>query len=326
MKKYRYFAPALIVLVILAVSLVRGRREGPPSASDSALMMDTLVEVKVWGRGDVPATVAARSALGEIARVDSLLGDGRIDTQRNKAVLESPDFARIFDVAKKVYGLTGGLFDPTIGSVSRLWKFGEGGAIPDRDSLDAGLAHVGLARYLDGPSSATCVLDVGGVGKGYAVGLAAEKLAALGFTSAIVSAGGDMRLVGRRPDGKPWHIAIRHPRKEGAFIGFLDLEDTAVATSGDYERCFIQDGKRYHHILDPRTGMPSSASTSVTVVAADNALCDALSTGLFLLGPRDGLKLAEALEGVDAVFVYADGESVAVTSGLEGRFERTTSE
>jgi thiamine biosynthesis lipoprotein len=322
MKKYRYLAPAIIVLAILGITLAKNLRGDLAFYSDSVLMMDTLVEVSVWGKGRVSPEAGADSALAVLARIDRLLGDAFVDTGKDKKVLQSPEFRDILTVSEEVYALSGGLFDPTIGSVSRLWSFGEDARIPEPDSLRQALASVGLARFLAAPDSSRFILDLGGVAKGYAVDLAAAELVDLGFKSAIVSAGGDMRLVGRRPDGKPWRIAIRHPRREGDFIGYLDLMDVAVTTSGDYERCFMLDGKRYHHILDPGTGMPGRASTSVTVVAKNTAICDALATGLFLMGPREGLELAESLDDVDAVFVYADGESLAVTSGLKGKFER----
>ena len=117
--------------------------------------------------------------------------------------------------------------------------------------------------------------------------------------SAIVSAGGDIRLVGRRPDGKPWRIAVRHPRRAGEFIGYLELEDVAVSTSGDYERCFFVDGTRYHHILDPVDGNArAGASVAVTVVAPTAIQSDALSTGLFLAGPEAGRRIVGDLPGV----------------------------
>jgi thiamine biosynthesis lipoprotein len=204
-----------------------------------------------------------------------------------------------------------------------LWDFWEGAVPPAEDSVRAGLDYLGLDTYLAGRALPGCILDLGGVAKGYAVDLAAAKLRALGFTSAIVNAGGDMRLVGCRPDGKPWRIAVRHPRRRGEFIGFLELEDVSVATSGDYEKFFIFDGKRFHHILDPRTGMPGYASTGVTVVAEDAAYCDAMATGLFLLGTEQGVAAVEADTGIEALFVHADGRTVTVSSGLTSRFGRS---
>jgi thiamine biosynthesis lipoprotein len=196
---------------------------------------------------------------------------------------------------------------------------------PPDDSTASALRHVGFARYLDGGAEGF-ILDLGGVAKGYAVDLAADRLATLGFKSAIINAGGDLRLVGRRHDGKPWRIAIRHPRKPGAFIGYLDLDESSVATSGDYERFFVWGGERFHHILDPRTGLPGRACESVTIVTPVASTGDALATGCFLMGPHEGLALVERSETTEGVFVFADGESVLVSSGLAGRFGRFDAE
>ena len=310
-----------MILIVVAVTFARNRSAGRTPYSDSALVMDTLAEVTVWVKGG-RAPAAVDSALAALGRIDALLGDARLDSGTDRDLVACRDVTRILDVARRVHDLTGGLFDPTVGSVTRLWIFGQDGAIPRADSLAEGLKHVGFTRFLAAPDSAGFILDLGGVAKGYAVDLAAESLARLGIRSAIVSAGGDMRLVGRRSDGKPWRVAIRHPRVAGAFVGCLELGESAVATSGDYERCFLVDGRRYHHILDPRTGLPAMATTSVTVVASSSALADALATGLFVMGPHRGLALAESLEGVGAVFVWAEGESLAVTRSLSRRFER----
>lgn len=322
MRKTTYLPPVVIVLAVLSIALVRNLLGDNRCCSGTALMMDTLVEVSVWGKARVSPQAGVDSAMAAIAAVDSLFAGGIVPTASARSILASKPFADIMLRARQVYGLSGGLFDPTIGRVSRLWSFGEGARVPPADSLTEGLKSVGLSRYLAHGGSGEFVLDLGGIAKGYAVEVAAGKIAALGFRSAIINAGGDMRLVGRRPDGKAWRIAIRHPRREGAFAGCLELEDVAVATSGDYERCFFVEGKRYHHILDPRTGMPGRASASVTVVGPDGGICDALATALFLAGPHEGRRLAEALPGVGAVFVYAEGESIAVTGSLASKFKR----
>jgi thiamine biosynthesis lipoprotein len=191
---------------------------------------------------------------------------------------------------------------------------------PPPDSIRAGLEHVGLERYLAGTGNRWFIFDVGGIAKGFAVDRAAAKLRSLGFESAIINAGGDLALLGKRPDGKPWRIAIRHPRRSSDFLGYLDLEDVSVATSVDYEQYFIHDGKRYHHILDPATGMPGRRSNSVTVVAQGSCLSDALATGLFLMGPRSGMEAVRSCGRVEAVFAFAEGDSIALSSGLADRF------
>jgi thiamine biosynthesis lipoprotein len=326
MKRYKSLPPLIIVCAITIAVLVLNLRDRVESYSDSAIMMDTVVEISVWGKGDVPPEAAVEGAFAAIARVESLFGNGFVQIDGGTDLTGSVEYGDLIEVSRDVHQLTAGMFDPTIGAISRLWEWWEGARPPGEDSLARALADVGLPRYLEDTGSGSFVLDLGGVAKGYAVDLAAAELRRLGFTSAIINAGGDLRLLGKRPDGRPWRIAIRHPREASSFIGYLDLEDTAVATSGDYERFFLFEGKRYHHILDPRTGLPGYASNSVTVVAPDACRSDALATGLFLLGPQRGGDLIRRSAGIDAVFVHAEGDSITVTPGLMDRFGRFESD
>jgi thiamine biosynthesis lipoprotein len=320
MGRYGFLPPVLLVIALFIAAILTNLKPEPARYSRTELMMDTVVEVDVWGDGSVSAQAGVDSALAAIGRIESLLGDGRVDSRTDSAVMASPVFGEMTALSQEAHVASGGNFDPTIGAVTRLWNFWEGAAPPAADSIAAGLKHVGLERYLAGDRSGWFILDLGGVAKGYAVDEAARTIRRLGFRSAIINAGGDLALVGRRPDGKPWRIAIRHPRKKDGFLGALELEDAAVATSGDYERYIVYEGRRYHHILDPATGMPGTRSNSVTVVTSSAALSDALATGLFLMGPHTGRAAAEDLAGVEAVFAYAEGESVAVTSGLGRSF------
>ena len=157
-------------------------------------------------------------------------------------------------------------------------------------------------------------IGVGGIGKGYAVDQAARVLEEHGIESYIVDGGGDIRIRGQRPD-RPWTLAIAHPRRKGGLYGSFTLAKGAVVTSGDYESSFVRDGVLYHHILDPRTGHPAKKSVAVTVLAPEAALADALATGLFVLGPEQGLALVEELPEVEALF-FAPSLEVVTSSGF----------
>jgi thiamine biosynthesis lipoprotein len=235
MKSYRLLLPMVVIGAVLGVVALRSLRDTEEPYSDSRVMMDTFVEVTLWGQGRVSPQAAADSAFAAMDRIDSLFRGGLIETSNDSGLVSTSEFRDLLEVSRQVYAATQSEFDPTIGSVSRLWHFWDGARPPEADSLAEALRRVGLERYLDDPSG-SWVLDFGGVAKGYAVDRAASVIASLGFKSAIINAGGDLRLVGRRTDGKPWRIAIRHPRRPGSFIGYLDLEDAAVATSGDYEK------------------------------------------------------------------------------------------
>ena len=149
-------------------------------------------------------------------------------------------------------------------------------------------------------------INLGGIAKGYAVERGAEILVERGIRHAIVTAGGDTRLVGDRR-GQPWIVGIRHPREDDDVVLRLPLEGEAISTSGDYERYFVEDGKRYHHIIEPSTGMPAAGVHSVTIVGPDAVITDALSTSVFVMGVDSGLRLIAALPDYEAMVIDAEG-------------------
>ena len=161
-------------------------------------------------------------------------------------------------------------------------------------------------------------VHLGGIGKGYAVDRAAAILRGRGINDFMIQSGGDLYVAGRRGD-RAWRAGIQDPRgPEGTSFAAMDLTDSAFTTSGDYERFFMKDGHRYHHIIDPDTGLPATGSRSVTIVARTATLADALDTGIFILGPEKGMALIERLNGVEGVIVTGSN-NVLVSSGLAGR-------
>jgi thiamine biosynthesis lipoprotein len=161
-------------------------------------------------------------------------------------------------------------------------------------------------------------VHLGGIGKGYAVDRAAELLRRAGFGNFLIHAGGDLYAAGRRGN-RPWRVGLHDPRgAEGATFASIELADETFSTSGDYERFFIQDGVRYHHLLDPDSGLPARACRSVTILARSALTADWASTGVFVLGPEAGMALVEDLPDVEAVIVTAENE-VRVSSGLRAR-------
>jgi len=142
-----------------------------------------------------------------------------------------------------------------------------------------------------------------------------EKIRKLGIRDACVNLSGDIMVIGKKK-GEPWSVGITHPRKKGENIAVLPVSNAAVSTSGDYERYFEKDGKRYCHIIDPRTGYPADLCQSVTIVAPNLAFADGLATGVFVLGPKKGMELVEKLEGVQALIVAADG-TLTISKGLK---------
>jgi thiamine biosynthesis lipoprotein len=195
------------------------------------------------------------------------------------------------------------------------WRFDEGGRVPSGEEITAALAAVGSGKMQLDPAQGSVrfllpgmKIDLGAIGKGYAVDRAVQVLRDEGIKSAIVDAGGDLRLLGSRPGKDFWRIGVRHPREASRLLLNLELVDTAIVTSGDYERFFMDGDDRHHHLIDPRTGYPAALCQSVTVVAAETADADAYATAAFVLGPVEGLGFLRDLPGVEGVIVDAAGQ------------------
>jgi thiamine biosynthesis lipoprotein len=231
--------------------------------------------------------------------------------------------ARAQDIAVR----TRGVFDITVGAFQGLWKFDQDmdGTLPSPAEVKRRLALVGYRRVVLDQAKRTVYLrkkgvsiTLGGIAKGYAVDRCAALLRQQGFANFMVQAGGDMYVAGKK--GKdPWIVGIRDPRSpEGRYFALAPVEDHSFSTSGDYERGFVKDGVRYHHILDPRTGQPARASRSVTIRAKDAFTADAWSKVMFILGPKEAFKVIqrEKLEDFEAIWVD-DKNEVVVTEELK---------
>ncbi len=211
-----------------------------------------------------------------------------------------------------------GAFDITLGEVSELWKIGEDGErVPSKNEIAEAIEKVGYENIkINGNSislESECKVDLGAVGKGAACDIIKKYLESTDVKGAIVSVGGSILAYGSRDKaGTPWSVAITHPRQENTFLGVINLKEGFISTSGDYERYFEQDGVRYHHILDSKTGYPANSGLiSVTVVCDNGFLSDALSTACFALGKDEGEKLIEKY-GAAAVFVTENEEVYTV--------------
>jgi thiamine biosynthesis lipoprotein len=232
----------------------------------------------------------------------------------------------VLTVARQVSDWTDGTFDVTFGALSGLWKFDQDqdDSIPPRSAVAARLPDVDHTALDIDAASGTAFLrrpgmraHLGGIGKGYAIDRGAAILRARGFDDFMIQSGGDLYVSGRRGD-RPWRVGIRDPRGPvDQSFATLDLTNKPFSTSGDYERFFIRDGRRYHHILDPDLGEPARGCRSVTIVADKAVIGDGLSTGVFVLGPEKGMALIERLPEVEGVIVSSDNK-VLVSSGLIG--------
>jgi thiamine biosynthesis lipoprotein len=291
--------------------------------------MDTLVTITVVSDSRQEADEALEAAFDEIRRLEELLSFWTEDSEiaaiyQNagvRPVSVSPETLEVVERSLHIAEKTGGAFDPTVGPVMRLWDFREK-RMPTEKEIEGKLGLVDYRKVVVDRENSTVYLEVkgmsfdtGGIAKGYAVDRAVELLRKHGMESGLVAIAGDIRGFGPRT----WRIGIRDPRGEGDedVMAALELKDGAVSTSGDYERYFVLGGKRYHHLLYPKTGLPARGLWSATVIADEAVLTDGFSTGIFVLGPDRGLALIESL-GMEAV-VVAEGGKTHTTSGIRDR-------
>jgi FAD:protein FMN transferase len=262
---------------------------------------------------------AIDKAIAEMRRLESILSEWQPDTQISQVnrhpgewVSIGPEALRVIERGLWAGRLSGGAFDVTFQALSQVWKFGsameEHPKPPSRAQVEPLRKRIDFRRVeLDEAGSRVRIgkdqqLGLGGISKGYIVDQAARVLHDGGLEAFLVQAGGDLYGSGRKPDGSPWVSGVRDPRGSEPFA-FLELEDHAFSTAGDYARSYVVDGKRYHHIIDPKTGFPATACRSVTIWAPDATTADGLDDAVFILGPQRGLELVESTEGVGAVIV-----------------------
>jgi thiamine biosynthesis lipoprotein len=300
------------------------------------LTMGSELRVTAWTADEARANAALDAVFREFDRLDEMLSvwkEGSDIVRLNAAAGEqpvrvSPETREVLGIAHQVSEWTGGRFDVTFGALSGLWKFDDqdkDNTIPERADV---LARLPLVNYRDlvvDERSGTAFLKrkgmrthLGGIGKGYAVDRAVDILHRSGLRDFMVQAGGDLYVAGRRGDRR-WRLGIRDPRgpADKSFAA-LDLTDGTFSTSGDYERFFMKDGRRYHHILDLGAGEPARGCRSVTLVTDRAVIADALAKGVFVLGPDLGMALIERTPGVQGVIVSARNE-VLISSGLRSR-------
>jgi thiamine biosynthesis lipoprotein len=258
-----------------------------------------------------------------------------IEVNRNagtRPVEVSADTFYVVERGLEYSRMTNGAFDVSIGPLVDVWGIGtEYAGVPAEEEIERHLALVDYRKVELDPVDQTIylpeegmALDVGGIAKGYAAEEVARILRDEGIEHALLDFGGNILAVGVKPDGSQWRIGIQNPQQSrGEFLGIVEDEAMTVVTSGDYERFFTEDGVRYHHIIDSRTGYPARTGlSSVTIVSGDSTEADALSTAVYVMGVERGAELIESLEGIEAAFVTKD-RSVYMTSGMPERFNVT---
>jgi len=323
------------VLFALVLTSCREKSEPPPPppiippalapkvVAGSYTAMGTAIDIRIWTERDVPARAAMDDAHAEIKRLEAMMttwNDTSEVAQLNKSaggapVKVSDELLDVLEGARRIYDESGGVFDITFEGLKGLWHFDQDlvPELPSDDAIKARLPLIdGKKLELDRAAKTARLaakdmkINLGGIAKGYAVDKAAAVLAKHGFTDVVVQAGGDLLVKGRKGQD-PWRVGIKDPRGTDYFA-IAPIRDASFSTAGDYERGFVKDGVRYHHILDPRTGKPATACRSVTVLAKDALTADQLDDAIFILGPEAGMKLLDKHPGAGAVVVDKDNK------------------
>ncbi len=305
----------------------------PLEADDFA--MGTVITQKIYGAN---AQKASDEVITKIKYLEALMTlnspGGDVNKLNGNAGLGyvslNPETMSVLKSAQKISELSGGVFDVTVGPVVKAWGIGtDKPHIPPDSALKELVSLIGYADVdLDEESNRASlqrpgqIVDVGGIAKGYAGDVAKEIYQTNGTKSAFINLGGNVVVLGNKPDGSAWNIGIQNPRSEtGDVVGFVHVSDKAVVTSGDYQRYFENDGQRYCHIIDTQTGYPAeSGLMSVTIIASSSVEADGLSTAAFVLGLEKGLDLIKRYGQAEAVFITTD-KKIYVTKGLEGNFQ-----
>jgi thiamine biosynthesis lipoprotein len=306
----------------------QGSAGGWYRAEEAIMGTEVSVELQAGDRAGAEAAIAA--VMAEMHRIDATMSPHKADSELSLVnagaaqgpVRVSPGMFGLLSRAVAFSRLSGGAFDITFASAGNLYDY-RAGIAPDPSALADALPLIDW-RHLQLDAATHSVrfarpgvrIDLGGFAKGHAVDNAVAILRRLGIANAMVAAGGDSHVMGAR-GSRPWTVAVRDPRRAGAVVAVLPLEDVSISTSGDYERFFERDGVRCHHLLDPRTGRSPAGVRSVTIIADDGLTTEAFSKTVFVLGVEEGLRFVEAHPGVDAVIVDAQG-ALHYSAGLLG--------
>lgn len=291
-------------------------------------IMGTRISAELWADAGVDGEAAIDAVMEEMRRIDRAMSTYKPDSevsQVNAKAAQSPvrisdELFALLQQAVRFSEITDGAFDITYASVGFMYDFRRR-QLPTEAQIKQALPAINYRHLLLDAKARTVKftqagvrIDLGGIAKGHAVDRCIELLQKRGITRALVSAGGDSRIIGDR-FGEPWVIGLRHPDRKDEVFQRIPLTDAAMSTSGDYERYFDKDGVRYHHIIDPHSGHSASLVRSATIIGPNATTTDGLSKTAFVLGPKKALEIYNRLPGIDAILVAPDGE-VTYTNGL----------
>ncbi|MBQ8000051.1 MAG: FAD:protein FMN transferase [Ruminococcus sp.] len=333
MKKLKHniiFIAFLIALLLTFTFSLSGCTPESEKASAQIFALDTVIDITAYGENAEDAVSAAKDEVYRLEKLLSVTDAGsdiyRINTSQGEAVKINNETLELIEKSLLMSDATEGNFDITMYNVIKLWGFTTGEyKVPDESEIADALANIGNDKITLQDGNCITVsqgteLDLGGIAKGYIADKAAEVMISAEADYGLISLGGNIRTVGEKPTGELWKVGIRHPEDSGYFIT-LSTEEGSVITSGAYQRNFTQDGVTYHHIIDPDSGKPSASdAVSVTIIGSDGAMCDALSTAVFVGGTEYADRLYQQNGNFEYV-ILSDDNCVYASKGLEGRLE-----
>ncbi len=286
-------------------------------------LMGSRFEITVVAKTEAEANTFINIAVTEITRIEKLISSWDADSETSKInsnagikpVKVSPELFQLIERAIGISKLTDGAFDISYASMDKIWKFdGSMTAMPSTEKIQASVTKVGFQNIIIDKNASTVYLKkegmkigFGAIGKGYAADMAKLMLINKGVSAGIINASGDMNTWGKQPNGDFWKVAITNPMNKNKAFALLPITQGAVVTSGDYEKYVNFNGKRYSHIIDPRTGYPASGIISATVFAPKAELADALATSIFVMGIEVGLDRINQLPNIECIIIDDKG-------------------
>lgn len=316
--------------MILIFIFITGKHE-KVEATKNSYVLGTLISLRAFGNKAEKAVNEAIEKLNDIDdKMSAFKEESDISKINSKAGVTpqavSKDTYFVVKNAVEYSQILEGTFDPTIRPLVKLWNIGnDKETIPKKAKIEEALKLVNYNDVILDESNCTIMLknkyqalDVGGIAKGFAADEVRDIFHKHKVKSALIDLGGNIFALGSKDDGTPWRVGIQNPfESRGDFVGILSVKDKSIVTSGNYERYFMKDGQRFHHIIDPKTGYPSQSKIISATIISDNSIDgDGLSTGVYILGINKALKIIEAIEGIDAIFITED-KKVYTTSGID---------
>ncbi|WP_161890584.1 FAD:protein FMN transferase [Pontibacter russatus] len=320
-------------LLLAVMGSVQAQQAKPElkTQKEVLLLMGTRFELVAVSEDEQLAKEAIAAGIKEIRRIEALISEWQPTSQtsainRSAGAMPVPVDEELYELIRRsirISELTGGAFDITWAAADKIWKFdGSMTEMPSRADVENSVRHIGYQKIRLIPETHSVFLKEGGmkigfgaIGKGYAANRARDLMRGMGIKSGVVNAAGDMVTWGRQADGQPWFVGIADPAEKDKVFSWLTADETAVVTSGSYEKFAVINGKRYGHIIDPRTGYPVTGLKSVTIICPDAELADALATSVFVLGREEGLYLINQLKGVECLLI-TDKDEIVTSDNL----------